>query len=78
MNAKEAIKAQVYIPERIMAGIQAMDPNVRWPVIEFVKAKYASGPHPPRTLITQMEVDVTNAQGTMEAAREQVPLILAW
>jgi hypothetical protein len=78
MTAKEAIKAQVYITERIMGGIQALDPNVRWPVIEFVKAKYSSGPHPTKTLITQMIVDVTNAQGTMEAAREQVPLILAW
>jgi len=78
MNAAEAMKRQIYIPGKIMAGLGALDPSVEWPVVEFVKAKHASGEHPAMTLIAQMEVDVMNAQGTAEAIREQVPLILAW
>jgi hypothetical protein len=78
MTAAEAIKRQIYIPGTVMAYLPSLDPTIEWPVIEFVKAKYASGEHPALTLIPQMSVDVMNAQGTVEALRQQIPLILAW
>lgn len=56
----------------------AMLPKIAWPVVEFVRSKHATGPYHPKTLIAQMSVDVTNAQGSAEATRHQVPLILAW
>jgi hypothetical protein len=77
-TAAEAIKRQIYIPGTVMAYLPSLDPSIEWPVIEFVKAKYASGEHPALTLIPQMSVDVMNAQGTVEALRQQIPLILAW
>jgi hypothetical protein len=78
MTCAEALKREIYIPGSAQAAIHTTDPSIEWPVIEFVRAKYASGEHPALTLIPQMSVDVMNAQGTVEAAREQVPLILAW
>jgi hypothetical protein len=78
MTAAEAMKRQIYIPGTVMSYLPSLDPSVEWPVIEFVKAKYASGDHPALTLIPQMSVDVMNAQNKVEAARQQIPLILAW
>ncbi|WWC93163.1 uncharacterized protein L201_008131 [Kwoniella dendrophila CBS 6074] len=56
----------------------APDPKVRWPVVEFIPSKWASGQVAKRVVVPQMSVDVLNAQGKPEATRHQIPLILAW
>lgn len=77
MTGDQARKSQVYVPPKsVDASILA--PEIAWPVVEFVRSKYATGPYYSRTLIAQMSVDVTNARDKMEAQRHQVPLILAW
>jgi len=47
-------------------------------VVEFAPSKFAANSSSVKAVIPQMAVDVTNAQGQMEAERHQVPLILAW
>jgi hypothetical protein len=61
-----------------VAAMFSVDPNVAWPVIEFIPAKHASRPQAKRVIIPQMSVDYLNASGYPEATRHQVPLILAW
>lgn len=78
MTVAEARKAQVYIPSRGEAACATSPPETKWPVVEFIRSRYATGVHYAKTLIPQMSVDVTNAQSTPEATRHQVPLILAW
>lgn len=79
MTIAEAQQAGVYIRGSGISMQQDMQQaEQKWPVIEFVPSKHATGRHYPRTLISGMCVDVKNADGDPEATRHQVPLILAW
>ena len=53
------------VPDRVLRS------TVRWPLVRF-----AGGGAP--VLCVPAQWDVHNADGAVEAAREQVPLILAW
>lgn len=63
----EAYKRGIFVPERGMRDDPGHD--VAYPVVQFQHR---------RVLIPQMTVTVNNAQGGVEAARCQIPLILCW
>jgi ATP-dependent DNA helicase PIF1 len=72
-----AQKGNVYLPARAAFGNP--NPAVEWPIVEFVPPKHAGVKRDvSRVLIPQMCVDVMNANGTEEASRYQVPLIVAF
>lgn len=77
MTGQQAREAGIHITSRTEPYL-AMMRETAWPVVEFIRSKHATGQYFPKTLIPQMEVEVTNAEGGMEACRHQVPLILAW
>lgn len=78
MTIEQARAAHVYIPPKAEGSVAISPSETMWPVVEFLKSRYATGIHYPRTLVPQLSVDVINARGTAEATRHQVPLILAW
>jgi ATP-dependent DNA helicase PIF1 len=72
-----AQKGNVYLPSRAAFG--SPNPAVEWPIVEFIPPKHAGVKRDvSRVLIPQMCVDVMNANGTEEASRYQVPLIVAF
>nr|XP_019009026.1 uncharacterized protein I206_05666 [Kwoniella pini CBS 10737]OCF47807.1 hypothetical protein I206_05666 [Kwoniella pini CBS 10737] len=76
MTIAEALAVNI----RPVSGSFGLSPDtkVRWPVVEFIPSKFASGNIAKRVLVPQMTVDVLNASGRPEATRHQIPLILAW
>ena len=71
-----AQKAGIHIPVRAL--FHHHPPDSIWPLVKFNKSRHAVGKHHDQVLLPAMLVDIKNAQGDPEAAREQVPLILAW
>ncbi len=53
------------------------EPDVRYPVVTFVPTR-TQAPQYELDLIVRMETSVLNANGHIEAARKQVPLVVAW
>ena len=78
MTLPEARAKSIYIPER--AYRQGLSDRISFPVVDFAPpAHLAEGKaRITRALMPQMTVDVNNAQGGVEAARTQVPLVLCW
>lgn len=77
MTVDQAHAAGVHIPGRA-GSTSSLDPNIPWPVVDFVPTSHTSDPQSIRNLIPEMTASVDNAYDKPEATRNQVPLILAW
>jgi hypothetical protein len=77
VNLTDAVAQDIKIP---MASTKyPADSRVKWPVVEFIPPRHADPANVyKKVVIPVMSVDMMNAQGTSEATRAQVPLILAW
>lgn len=76
MTDKDAEEAGIYMPQK--AKQSSYNKAFLWPVVEFAASRHARQRGPVRAIIPSMMIDSFNAQGTKEASRMQIPLILSW